>query len=180
MRYAFLVILSLGMYISVHGTIGAIVGSTTGSVGVAFLLGAISHLVFDFIPHGDMRSDEVFRYLLKERDPEKRGNFAFRLAALCDTLLLTVLSGFVLFRGGGDPLPVAAGILGAIFPDLLMGVEEVLRRHAWFGRTPLAWMFERFHALHYGTHLVLPDPPYLVGFGVQVLLLVVSLRFLLL
>lgn len=168
------------MYISVHGTIGAIIGSTTGSVGLAFLFGVISHFVCDFIPHGDMRTDEVVRYLSSERDPKKRHDRAFRIAALADTLLLTVLSGLLLFRGQGDPVPVAAGIIGAIVPDLLMGVEEVLRRHAWYARTPLKWMFDRLHAFHYGTHLVLPHPPYLVGFGVQALLLVVSLRLLLL
>lgn len=167
------------MYISVHGTIGAMIGSATGNAWLAFALGVLSHFVLDTIPHGDERTDEVLRYIMREKNPVRRRNLGFRAAALFDTIVLTILSGTLLFRGGGNPFAVAAGILGGIFPDLLMGAEEVLRRGKWYAASPFKRAFDAFHWFHYGTHRVLPDPPYLVGLSLQVLLLVVSLKFLL-
>ncbi|MCA9325530.1 hypothetical protein KDA23_05720 [Candidatus Saccharibacteria bacterium] len=41
------------MYVSVHATVGAVVGQQTGNPLLAFGAGFASHLLLDVIPHGD-------------------------------------------------------------------------------------------------------------------------------
>ncbi len=127
------------MFSTVHGTVGAIIGQSTGNIWLAFFGGLISHFLLDAIPHGD---EKLITDLTK---PTKREIFKVGVIAILDNLLLLALLAALLYTG---KLPaewaVLSGVVGGILPDVNSAYYFLTRRcpifkpmfdlHFWFHR----------------------------------------------
>ena len=108
------------MYQIVHGAAGLLIGSQTGNPWLAFILGVLSHIVLDAIPHDVIE-------LKKWRD---RGNYTKKLALEASVdMLFFVLLLYILWQNNvlNINLSIIAGIIGAVGPDYVWGVRLVFK-----------------------------------------------------
>jgi hypothetical protein len=129
------------MYLVGHAAIGMTLAASTGNPALAFGIGWISHYLADFFPHGDESAGEW----------AKRGNEVKRLFLLLviDGSLFLVAFGWFTLHKGFQPAAAAAA-LGSFMPDILWGLEKVLKKRL-FG--PL----EKFHGMNHNFfHVRLP------------------------
>jgi len=99
------------MFLSVHGTIGLIIGKYCQNPILAFFLGLISHYCCDMIPHGDTRA------------PKKYNNLIYwGLAGIIDLSILsvTLLSLFIFNKIDIYNPNLSAAFLGSVLPDFLL------------------------------------------------------------
>jgi hypothetical protein len=134
----------------------------------AFSLGFALHFLFDMIPHGDQVIYEAY----------KRGD-GFRKAIMHTSLdaVATVITVIAIFSSGNFPseVSVAAGIIGGLLPDLLVGLHELARPKGirWPGR-----QLTRFSDLHMRNHVFLikklfrADVPLKYGYLIQAVVIV--------
>ncbi|MBI2426968.1 MAG: hypothetical protein HYV34_03905 [Candidatus Kerfeldbacteria bacterium] len=167
------------MYTAVHSTIGAALATTSDNLGVAFLVGVVSHFLFDLVPHGDTRSFEVLGWKYKESGSKKDHDRLTAWTILIDAAISILVVTTVLFRADAHPYLVAAGIVGGIFPDLLSGAREILQRIGLYEGTLHGWLLEEFWKVHEWTHACRPDLPYAVGLLMQSGTLLLFLRLIL-
>ncbi len=92
------------MYASTHFAVGAAIGKMVGNSWQAFLLGFLSHIILDIIPHHDYRG--------------RRGIFLDTMVTAAMVLWLYPSSAYILW-----------GALGGTLPDL-----EVIISHIFFKR----------------------------------------------
>jgi hypothetical protein len=99
------------MFLSVHGTIGLIIGKYCQNPILAFFLGLISHYCCDIIPHGDTKA------------PQKYNNLIYwGLAGIIDLSILsvTLLSLFIYKKIDINNPSTYAAFLGSVLPDFLL------------------------------------------------------------
>src|SRR3989344_9180331 len=123
------------MILITHEVIGgALAVATKASPAGAFFLGLISHYLFDMVPHWHYR-------LVREGEPfrewtERGGSFIKKFIREARTggiikAMLDLLGGaavmFIIFRpeSWNTALPLAFGIFGGIFPDLLSPISRI-------------------------------------------------------
>ncbi len=128
------------MTLTTHATIGAVIGVATGNVFLAFLFGAISHFLVDIIPHGDreMYDGHV------NKTAQRR---ALAFVSLDAIVAIIVISLMFAFSEHTMSAVIAAGIIGAVIPDMIIGMHEILRIRS------LDW----FHKLHFFFHNMISD-----------------------
>jgi len=99
------------MFLTVHLAVGALVCKNLTNPIVAFILGLFSHFLLDAIPHGD----------------EGLNKNTFLSTAAID-LAVFCFFVFVIFNKIDFLFPrvVSWGILGAMTPDLFLGVSKVI------------------------------------------------------
>lgn len=103
------------MYLTVHGLAALVVAQAAPNPLVAFLLGLLSHLVLDFIPHGDEHLTTGFtRTRVVKR---MLGATAIDGSILVFLLLIYLIATPSLSSG-----QLLAGLAGGLLPDLLEGV----------------------------------------------------------
>ena len=127
------------MFITVHATVGAIIGEQTNNIWVALVLGFLSHFVFDAIPHGDQN--------LLDKEPTKKSKAAkfFKFFVLDALVLSAAFSLYFNFHLFDNWLPVLAGAFGAILPDGISGLNLILPRSpAW-----MRWVYKKNRDMHY-------------------------------
>src|SRR4030042_5795292 len=98
------------MFLTVHGAIGIIIGQRIPNPLLAFIVGFISHYIFDIIPHGDSRAPDKWKNPI---------HIAF--AALIDLIVLII---FILCLGVNTIIlnwNTALALLGSLIPDFLQG-----------------------------------------------------------
>src|SRR3989344_4940192 len=102
------------MFLTVHGTAGAIIGLQTGNPLLAFLFGLISHYIFDMIPHGDEKMIADHQNV----SPQEIKKIA-QIGSIDGLTMLFLLGG--LLYSGRLPLDLAVlfGVAGGILPDFL-------------------------------------------------------------
>lgn len=103
------------MLIATHSLVGAFAGKEIGYPPVAFLLGIISHIILDSIPHADGPDDSPDR---KESDPHTVGQYL--LVAVDIALAIAIFMYF-----SQDDLLNSSmlwGAAGGIFPDFIDNV----------------------------------------------------------
>lgn len=141
------------MFLTVHATVGIIIGQATQNVWLAFIAGVISHFLIDIIPHGDQD--------LKE------GKKIFRLALMDGVVLLVLLS--ILYQQGFLflSLTVLSAMAGAIFPDAITGLYLQFK----FPR------LEKYLNFHVKLHNIIKKPVlnFQTGLVVQLVFLVLFL-----
>lgn len=146
------------MYLTIHAAIGGAIGQFINEPALAFLIGIISHLLSDAIPHGD---EDIIKWKLFKSDTVKMA-----VAASIDFIALTAL---VVYWLTNTPLSQMSGLIyglaGAMAPDALWGFHELTR-------TPLLHWYRDFHTkFHYifgHRHLTIVQ-----GFMVQIPLLAI-------
>jgi hypothetical protein len=125
---------TLSMYLTGHAALGAVLATAvTANPAAAFGIGWLSHYLADFFPHGDEGIGEW----------TKRGNEIARLFAVLavDGAVLLMLYGFLVARHGFS-WPVALAMAGSVTPDVMWGLEKLLKRK-------LFWKHEAFHAANH-------------------------------
>ena len=111
------------MFLTIHSTVGVIIGEQTNSIWLAFILGFISHFIFDIIPHGDKKPEE------KKTIPKLK-RWLFRAGFIDGTVMTITL--LLIWQNNlvGNLLPVLAGVIGAVAPDIL-SVLYLFTQHSW-------------------------------------------------
>ena len=124
------------MLIAAHSLTGAFIGSEVTSLPLAFVLGIISHILLDSIPHSDGPDDVVGK---NENDSNSKAQY---LLVFADGLFALLIFYFF-YQNDGITVNILAGAFGGILPDIIDNVplwKKSLRR------LPL---FKQFHQFHY-------------------------------
>lgn len=122
------------MTLTTHATLGAVIGQATGNPLLAFVFGFISHFLIDMIPHGDTGISDNFRVLRRRR---KHAVAYVMVDAIFGIFFVLLLANS---RDIDSVRTFSWGIVGAVLPDLLVGIYEITKTHL------LRW-FNTFHFL---------------------------------
>lgn len=146
------------MYITTHAAAGAAIGQFISPIWLAFILGFISHLVLDMIPHGDewIKNWKLFRTRMQRT----------AAASLIDLIGVIIMTIYWINHSDISQLaPMLAAIAGAIAPDALWGLYELTKSPilAWY-RT----MHTKTHHLFFKTKLTI-----IQGFLLQIPLIII-------
>lgn len=141
------------MFLTVHASVGALLGEKLGNEVAAFGAGFASHFVFDIIPHGDEKIGEIFL--------RSKLHWPLALLFIIDFAVAVVLvSGMAMLGVFTNPMAALSGALAATLPDILSGFSEVYKKFLWPG----------FHKFHERNHQLLGRPVSVVaGAMIQVL-----------
>lgn len=123
------------MMLTTHTAIGATIGFSLGNPILGFLLGLLSHLLVDMIPHGD--SD-----LLEEHYNNPSNKLPITRLTLDAIFALLLILLVVNLPGYTSLLALSATLAGSIFPDLLNGIYELTRSN----------LLGKFHKVHFFFH----------------------------
>lgn len=147
------------MLLSVHATVGAIIGENVNTPLLAFVLAFISHFLLDIIPHGDAKLIKDYR-----DDFKKKGVYYLIIFDLISTvILLTLLFYFHKISWGRK---VMWGIIGGILPDIMVAGHEIKEKY-----------FKRWHKIHNWMHdRINWSIPLKLGIIVQIIIIYLILR----
>ncbi len=149
------------MMLTTHVMVGATLALTLAPdrPWLAFLLGFVSHLLIDVIPHGDAEMYTKYQKGLQVR-------LALAYSAI-DAVVAIVLIGILLNLPLGETSRGIAtlGIFGGVLPDLLAGLREIVKSR---------WL-EAFNRVHFFFHDGVTkrwgDVPLWLGIGAQVIVI---------
>jgi len=147
------------MLLSVHATVGAIIGDNVNTSLLAFVLAFISHFILDIIPHGDAKIIKAYR-----NDFKNKGFLYLIIFDLISTIILLAL----LFYSHKISFSqtVFWGIIGGILPDLMVASHEISEK-----------FFRRWHKIHSWTHdRINWAIPLQLGVIVQIIIIYLILR----
>lgn len=145
------------MYLTVHAAVGAAIGQHLANPWLAFIIGFISHLILDIIPHGD---EGIKRWKLFKTEMQRT-----IAAATIDFFVLSIVAVYWLNHSPVSEFPgMIYGMAGAVLPDTLWGFHRITG-------TPLLNWYSRSHS---GLHHILKKPLALRhGFLIQIPLLII-------
>ncbi|MDA1334533.1 MAG: hypothetical protein O2794_00760 [bacterium] len=153
------------MILVTHAVVGAAFGHRLSSAAIAFVIGIISHYVFDMIPHWHYKPTKI-------REATKDKPFGVKtltlgrehipeLAAIGLDLTAGLILSFIFFDGA--PLVILASVIGAVLPDLVVGFTKI------YPLKPLVW-HDRFHRwMHSDIDL---DEKHIIGIGSQTAIII--------
>lgn len=150
------------MLLTTHVMVAATVGVTVAPdrPWLGFILGFLSHLLIDVVPHGDR---DLYKDYVKG-DRVRQAVAYVGIDAVSAVLLTLVLVNQSLDDGVRGA--VSWAIVGGVLPDLLVALHEHLKVQALKG----------FHRFHFFFHNLLSDRygdvPFWAGMGMQALLVV--------
>jgi hypothetical protein len=149
------------MLMTTHIMVGAAIAVTIAphSLLLAFVLGVLSHILIDTIPHGDL---ELYNKYL--RGEGVKGAFAY---TGIDSLIAIGVIVLLMFQPAAEPIrgAVAMGMLGGLMPDLMVGMEKYLGMS----------FLNPFYRVHFFFHDYISkkrDVSLLVGIGGQVVAMI--------
>ncbi|OGY43725.1 MAG: hypothetical protein A3B89_02790 [Candidatus Buchananbacteria bacterium RIFCSPHIGHO2_02_FULL_40_13] len=157
------------MFITVHAAAATVIGKNISSPIIAFLLGLLSHLILDLIPHGDSKMGKRF-WGERLKFLQEKGDLKFM--ALYGSIDSFVLAVFLIFLFKNFEFAradnVIWAIIGSILPDVLVAVYKLKEFRI------IKW----FYKLHNKNHNLLVnklnfDLPLQYGILVQVIILTV-------
>lgn len=126
------------MFLTIHASSGIFIGSQISTPWLAFLLGFVSHLIIDIIPHGDDKLGKHWPRLVKIK--------RLSLIVAVDMIGVILLSYYLFYQNFIDLTPsIILAIIGAILPDYIWGFHEITkdRISGWISSNIL----DRFHFL---------------------------------
>lgn len=131
------------MTYSTHVTLGAAIGFMVGNPLLGFVLGVISHLLVDMIPHGDVKIVENYRNK-KKRKPL----YAYMT-------IDAIIAVYIVLGVSQLPLPTSslafiAAVVGATLPDLLVGAYEIKKTPLLKWCHDIHFFFHDFFSKRYG------------------------------
>ena len=124
------------MTLTTHATLGAVIGRAVGTPFLAFLFGFISHFLIDMVPHGDTGLSDNFRVHKRKRKQAVAYVVVDAVVAIFFVLLLANTRDIDSVR------TFSWGIVGAVLPDLLVGIYQITKTRL------LRW----FNTLHFFFH----------------------------
>lgn len=107
------------MFLSIHAATGMLIGEHVRTSLVAFLLGLLSHFLWDAIPHGDD---------FLARKPGGGRTKAFYYIAFIDILVATTLT--IVFYEQAELASftiISWAICGAVIPDIVTNIYQLAR-----------------------------------------------------
>jgi len=144
------------MLLTIHATAGAIIGQQVGNPFLSFLLAFFSHFILDIIPHGDQGWIDEYKSNQKEKVKK-----IITIVTLDILVLFFLLVSKYYFNAFAPTLNIAAGILGGVMPDLLVGIHEVSKKQ-----------FKKFYRFHFAMHnLIKYQPSVANGLFFQIIIL---------
>ena len=153
------------MILITHSIIGSALTHRVAQVPAAFFAGLLSHYLADAIPHWHYPVPTIKKAV---QAPYGERTLTIRTAPYREIVrvAIDVVIGLSLslFLFSGSLEIIIAGVLGAILPDLMVGLSR-------FWPNPVLIAHERFHKWIHST-LMLDDRP-LIGIGSQVALVAV-------
>jgi hypothetical protein len=81
-----------------HIVIGAAIGAKAQSLGLIVILGLLSHLILDLIPHYDYSLKKIVAFVHKKKGGLHKGVFIDCLKVIIDILLGLTIVFFVLYK----------------------------------------------------------------------------------
>ena len=108
------------MFLTVHTSVAALIGEQTNSITLAFVLGFLSHVVLDAVPHGDEEFETVEPYFAKIKN--------YVIIGLVDligvfSIIHVLLEKELIFMSA----PLLAAVIGSMLPDLLWGAQTITK-----------------------------------------------------
>jgi zinc transporter ZupT len=147
------------MLLSVHATVGAIIGENVNTPLLAFVLAFISHFILDIIPHGDAKLIKAYR-----NDFKNKGFLYLIIFDLIATIIILAL--LLISHKISYSQKVFWGIMGGILPDLMVASHEITNKY-----------FKRWHKIHTWTHdRINWAIPLQLGIIVQIIIIYLILR----
>jgi len=153
----------LPMFLTPHAATGIYIGSQIPNAWLAFLFGFISHLLLDFIPHGDESLGERWNGKIKV--------YHLALISGLDMIVVGLLTYYLIANRIVPLTPaVLAGLAGSILPDYIWGLHEITKDKVtgWISSNILS-------ACH---HLLPVRLPLKVGVIIQLTTLLIFMRLL--
>lgn len=148
-----------------HAVTGAALGGVSGNLVLAFILGWISHHILDVLPHNDPGSWFVGK---PKQDNLTKEQLIMAVAdVLIGLVILYLLRSTVTFTSA-----IYWGALGGVLPDLMDNtpfIKTIFRSNK-FGRL--------YHGYHEKYHTTLPWRRFVLGIGLQVVIVAIGLAFL--
>lgn len=127
------IIINYLMFIAGHAAAGALIGQQVGQNPLLiFILAFTSHLLMDLIPHGDRH--HVVDYYHGGKKNLKR----LYSELVIDSSIAIIITVVLMLQDGLNRHAMAWGIVGAVIPDLIVGLSEVTK-------SKLAKAFTKFH-----------------------------------
>lgn len=124
------------MTLTAHAAMGAVIGETIGNPFLGFTIAIIIHFLVDIIPHGDNFLSNNFRILKRHRKQALAYVTTDAVCAILFILFIVNVRDVALIR------PISMGILGSVFPDLLVGLYDLTKSKY------LRWVFRLHFAFH--------------------------------
>ena len=109
------------MFLTVHATVGAIIGENIQISWLSFIIGILFHYFFDLIPHGD----EKLNKLMPFKSLTARVFFFFVVDFLSILLLFSYLFTYTDFINLSPQ--VFWAIVGSVLPDFLWGFHQLTK-----------------------------------------------------
>lgn len=131
------------MYLTTHAAVGVLISQATSRPLWAFLFSLLSHLLLDFIPHGDDLGEG-------EKDMVKWVPKKLKLSVLIALIDLVLLIVMLVTLYATESLPrmdiISAGIIGAVLPDFISNVFPLLHYYTnWLAIVRLFhWLQRKF------------------------------------
>ena len=147
------------MFLTVHGAIGVIIGEQVKNPIWAFVVGLISHYIFDLIPHGDTKAPKKWQNIIH-----------LSLIAFLDIIILIIFLLWLGTRVNIINISTAFAFLGATLPDYLQGIYFLSNRK----------LFKRHQRLHDFFHFLIADKfewNFYVGLGLQITFFIILITF---
>jgi len=156
------------MYLTVHSSIGAAIGASTGNPILAYVFGFFSHLLLDAIPHAE--PDQVFNRAFKNSPRSKKNQVLFLLIVAIDSLAWIFFAYFLISKTAHSSLPMLMGMFGSVSPDYMFGLGIVTKNK----------LLLKFDALHTKNHFDIPKhrPGIIKGNLTQLLMFALGLSIL--
>jgi hypothetical protein len=157
------------MFVTVHAAVATIIGRSIISAPLAFLIGLVSHLILDIIPHGDHDLGKKF-FGVRFKHLKKQSHFKFMaIYGTMDSFILTVFLIFIFksFDYAGSDSVIWC-IIGGILPDFLAIIYKITEIKS------LKWLND----LHNSAHMLLlkktnKDLPLKVGVLMQISIMII-------
>ena len=124
------------MTLTTHATVGTLIGYSIGDPVAGFVLGFISHLLLDMVPHGDHDMNINFRV----NKTRMKRIFAYGMVDTIAAIFLILI--LINWKDLVSINAISWAIAGAILPDLLIGLHDL---------TKWKWL-EPFNKLHFYFH----------------------------
>ncbi|MEK7183132.1 MAG: hypothetical protein AAB776_00690 [Patescibacteria group bacterium] len=135
------------MTTATHTAIGVLIGTAVGNPILGFVLGVASHYLVDMIPHGDMHMRDSNNLVNKTNE---RMSHVFVIVDIALGITLLNILGTFLPDDVTRSSVYIASIFGSILPDLLVGINDLVKSLPGRKHTRLHFYFHDFFCRKHG------------------------------
>lgn len=165
------------MIITPHLLIGAAIGAKVKNIGWIIILGIISHIILDKIPHWDYGEK-------LEKFPHDKF-FAKNLMILFSKMTLDGFVGLIILAmiiwqknifAWRELIYILIGICSSLFPDFILGTFKLIAHTKKFKKISEKYISFHDQFMHFSKHI---QKPTLLGLGTEILIGIIAILILL-